>query len=315
MITAALVHWFPGWHDPYYQRYAWLVLGLLLAAGVVLLLMRGSRRRAAPAVHSAWRSYQSWLVMVPVAFAALGLGRTPFIFALTLMSLFCVKEFARATGLYEDWGFVGAIYAGIIGFYWSAWTPWYGLFVAMPVYGIAVLFMIPALRNDYAGMLQKVGLSAIALIYLGWFPAHLAFLKDFRYGDAYLLFLLIATEFNDVAAFSAGKLLGKRPLVSKISPRKTVEGALGSLAATSLFVWAIRGWLPGFHAGLLVLSVIIIWIGGTVGDLAISVVKRDIGIKDMGALIPGHGGLLDRVDSLIFTAPLFFHMVNHYVRV
>lgn len=307
------MHWFPGWRDLYYQRYTWLVLGLLLTAGVVLLLLRCSRWRTAPAVHSAWRSYQSWLLMVPAAFVALGLGRTPFILALALLSLLCVKEFARATGLYEDWGFVGAIYAGIVGLYWSAWTPWYGLFTAMPVYGIAVLLMIPALRNDYAGMIQKVGLSAIALIYLGWFPAHLAFLKDFRDGYAYLLFLLIATELNDIAAFSAGKMFGKRPLVSQISPRKTVEGALGSLVVTSFFVWVIHGWLPGFHPGLLVLSVIIVWIGGTVGDLAISVVKRDIGIKDMGVLIPGHGGLLDRVDSLIFTAPLFFHMVNHYV--
>ena len=310
-----MTHWFPGWGDAYYQHYTGLVLDFLIVAGIVLGILRCTKWRTAPGVQHAWASYRSWLLMIPVAFIALGLGRTPFILLLALLSVFCAKEFARATGLYEDWWFVGIIYAGIVGFYWAAWMPWYGLFVAMPVYGVAALLMIPVLRNEYAGMIQKVGLSTIALIYLGWFPAHLTFLGDFRYGYAYILFLLIATELNDVAAFTAGRLFGKRPLVSRISPKKTVEGVLGSLAATIAFVWAVRFWLPGFHLGLLALSVLIVWIGGTVGDLVISVVKRDIGIKDMGVLIPGHGGLLDRLDSLIFTAPLFFHMVNHCVRV
>ena len=304
--------YFPGWSDPYYRGYLWVVGGLLLGYGIVLAILRASRRDSS-AVQHAWTAYRSWLVMAPTIFLALGLGRTVSIVAVGLLSVFCVKEFARATGLYGDWGFVGVVYAGIGAFCWTALIEWYGLFMAMPIYVLAVLFMIPAFRNEYAGMIQKVGLSTIALIYLGWFPAHLAFLANHRQWYAYLLFLIMGTELNDAGAYLSGRLFGKHPLLSKISPRKTVEGALGSMVITAVFVFAMRPWLPNFTPYALLLSGLILWIGGTMGDLIISFVKRDLGVKDMGALIPGHGGLLDRCDSLIFTAPLFFHMVRYYV--
>jgi phosphatidate cytidylyltransferase len=163
-------------------------------------------------------------------------------------------------------------------------------------------------------MIQKVALSTIAVIYFGWFPAHLGFLGERPDRYAYLLFVIIGTELNDAAAYLFGKLFGKHLLISNISPKKTVEGTVGALAVTSAYVLFAGRWLPGFGPLPLVLSIILLWIGGTLGDLVISFVKRDVGIKDMGALIPGHGGLLDRVDSLLFVAPLYFHMVAHYVR-
>lgn len=308
-----MTRWLPGWADPYYRNYFWLVTGVLVLVGVILLCLRFfSRTRGA--AEKVWLSFSPWLIMAPVIFLAIGLGREAFIGSLLVLSIFSVKEFARATGLYEDWGFVIAVYAGIVGFYAAVAVKWYGLFVAMPAYAIVILLMIPALRNEYKGMIQKVGLSTMALIYLGWFPSHLAFIGDHKYGYAYLLFLIIGTELNDASAYLTGKIFGKQPLISKISPKKTVEGALGSLATISLYVWLTHLWLPGFNLFLLTLSVIIIWIGGTMGDLVMSFVKRDIGIKDMGTMIPGHGGLLDRVDSLIFVSPLFFHMINHYIK-
>lgn len=306
---------FPGWADPFYQRYLGLVAVLLISTGLVLGILRCTKLWSSGGVQKAWVAYRSWFIMAPVMLVTIGLGRVVFIVALGLLSIFFVKEFARATGLYEDWGFVIAVYAGVAGIFWAALTQWYGLFVAMPVYGIVVLMMLPAFRNEYAGMIQKVGLSTIALVYFGWFPAHLAYLSNHPGGYAFVAFLLVGTELNDIAAFITGKLFGKRPLLSRISPNKTIEGSCGSLVVISLFVWAVRPWLPGFTPLLLGLSVLILWIGGTLGDLVVSFVKRDIGIKDMGVLIPGHGGLLDRFDSLIFTSPLFFHMVNHYVRV
>jgi len=308
-----MLTWLTGWSDPYYRNYFWLVTWVIVLIGFALICLRAFPKTKETS-ENVWVSFSPWLIMAPLIFLATGLGREVLIVSLLFLSIFCVKEFARATGLYEDWGFMLVVYLGIFGFYASIAVKWYGLFMAMPVYIIVILLMIPALRNEYKGMIQKVGLSNIAIIYMGWFPAHLAFIGDHPYGYAYILFLIIGTELNDASAYLTGKMFGKRPLVPNISPKKTVEGALGSLLLTSFYVWFVHRWLPGFNLYLLILSVIILWVGGTMGDLVMSFVKRDIGIKDMGKLIPGHGGLLDRVDSLIFVSPLFFHMVNYYVQ-
>ena len=115
-----------------------------------------------------------------------------------------------------------------------------------------------------------------------------------------------------MAAFTFGRLFGKHPFRSRISPKKTWEGALGALGVSLLLPWVLQFSFPHFAARELVLTGLIVGIGGQLGDLSISIIKRDIGIKDMGATIPGHGGILDRIDSLIYTAPLFMHMVDYY---
>jgi phosphatidate cytidylyltransferase len=296
------------WSEPSYQFFLILSAALVLGAGLLLV---GVRKK--PQAAAIWRAYRPWLIMAPLVLVAVGCGRNVLVGALFLLSIFSIKEFAKATGLYQDWWFMGALYLGLLGIYGAVWADWFGLFTAMPVWGVSALFLIPILRNEYRGMIQRVGLSAIAVIYLGWFLAHLAFLESFPQGFAYLLYLAIGTELNDASAYVSGKFLGKHLLISNISPKKTIEGSLGALVVTALYTWGVSPWLPSLSAPLLILSVFIIWLGGTFGDLVISFVKRDIGIKDMGSLIPGHGGLLDRVDSLIFVAPIYFHMLKFFI--
>jgi phosphatidate cytidylyltransferase len=123
---------------------------------------------------------------------------------------------------------------------------------------------------------------------------------------------VFATEINAVAAFTFGKLFGRHPLRSNVSPKKTWEGALGALAVSLALPWALRFSFPHFGTLQLILAGLIVGVGGQLGDLSVSVIKRDVGIKDMGAAIPGHGGILDRIDSLIYVAPLFFHMAGYF---
>jgi phosphatidate cytidylyltransferase len=113
-----------------------------------------------------------------------------------------------------------------------------------------------------------------------------------------------------VAAFITGKLFGRHVLRSNISPKKTWEGSLGALAVSLALPWALWFTFPHFEVWDLLAVGLIVGVGGQIGDLAISVIKRDLGIKDMGAAIPGHGGILDRIDSLIYVAPLFFHYIR-----
>ena len=183
---------------------------------------------------------------------------------------------------------------------------------ALPTFVIALILLVPVLRNRAQGELQKVALAIFGFIYFGWMFMHLGFLANTPNAYGYLLFLVFAVEINDVAAFTFGKMFGKRKLREHISPNKTLAGSIGAITVSMLLPWLLWFSFPLLSPALLILSGLIVGIGGQLGDLVISYIKRDIGIKDMGTTIHGHGGILDRVDSMIFVAPIFFHMVRWF---
>lgn len=309
-----------AWSSDIFRIYLLTIAGLLLVGGAALSLLAWGFRKP---LGSIWRTYIGWLVMAPLAIGVIWLGRVPTIVALTLVSILAVKEFARATGLYRDWWMTGAVYLAIVALGVIAIVPnpnngqpgWYGLFMAMPAYAIALFLLVPILRNIVHGQLQSIALSIVGFIYIGWMFLHLALLGDGSHAYGYLLFLLVAVELNDVAAFTFGRLFGtpgRHPLRSAISPNKTWEGAIGALAVSMALPWALWFSFPHFGPLQLVLTGLIVGVGGQLGDLSISIVKRDVGIKDMGSAIPGHGGVLDRIDSLVYTAPLFLHMARYF---
>src|SRR6266705_1811681 len=126
-------------------------------------------------------------------------------------------------------------------------TGWYGFFVAVPVFAIALILLIPILRNRARGELQRMSLAIVGFVYIGWMFGHLGFLANALNAYGYLLYVIFATELNDVAAFTFGRLFGKHPLRSNISPKKTWEGAIGALAVSLLLPWLL---LPTFsHFG------------------------------------------------------------------
>jgi phosphatidate cytidylyltransferase len=303
--------------SPIFRAYAIITLAVLIAAGILIAVLRYALRKE---VRGVWITYRSWLVMLPVVFAAIFAGRQAVVAGVTLVAVLAFKEYARATGLYRDWWMTTAVYAGIVGVGaasavqdpFTGHPGWWGLFLAMPVYAICLLLIVPILRNRTEGQLQSMALGILGFIYIGWMFSHLGFLANSSNPYGYLLFVILCTELNDVAAFTFGKLAGRRPLRSNISPRKTWEGALGALAVAMALPWIGRFSLPGLSPVELLLAGAIIGVGGQLGDLCISVIKRDIGIKDMGGSIPGHGGVLDRIDSLIFVAPLFLHMIQYF---
>jgi phosphatidate cytidylyltransferase len=304
-----------------FRNYAFIVIGVLVVAGLALALLKWGFRRD---VTSIWLTYRSWLVMAPLILGCVFAGRVAVIVFICLLAGFGLKEFARATGLYSDWWMTGAAYLGIVAVGVASLVPqpqgeepghgWYGLFIALPVYAVALILLIPILRNKVQGQLQYMSLAIVGFIYIGWMFGHLAFLANATNAYGYLLYILFATEINDVAAFTCGKLFGKKQFRSNISPKKTWGGALGALAVSMALPWLLRFSFPHFGATQLILTGLIVGVGGQLGDLSISVIKRDIGIKDMGAGIPGHGGILDRIDSLIYVAPLFFHMAGYFYR-
>jgi phosphatidate cytidylyltransferase len=299
--------------------YLAIFAGILLAAGAVLSWLTWGARKN---VSSIWATYWSWMVLTPLAIGLLLWGRVPFVLFLVVLSILGVKEFARATGLYKDWWMTGAVYVAIaaLGVTIAMQNPfhplpgWFGLFMAMPSFAIALFLLIPILLNRTRGQLQSMALAVLGYIYIGWMFLHLAFLANATGAYGYILYLLLAVELSDVAAFTCGKIFGrgrKHLFRGNISPKKTWEGAIGALAVSMALPWVLRFSFPQFGPWQLVLTGLIVGIGGQLGDLSISVIKRDVGIKDMGAMLPGHGGILDRIDSLIYTAPLFLHLIDY----
>lgn len=303
--------------DPIFLAYAKLVGGLLGGAGVILLFMTYILRKD---VSGIWRTYRGWLIMIPLVLATLAAGREAIVIGVGLLAGLGFREFARATGLYDDWWMTGTVYLGIVAVAATSLVSdpktgvdgWYGLFIVIPVYVVSAILIVPIARNVAQQQLQRVALAILGFVYLGWMFSHLGFLANSPHAIGYLLFLVLAVEGSDIAAFTCGKLFGRRKLRSNISPNKTLGGSAGALGISLILPWLLWFSFPHFDPIDLVLTGLIVGIGGQLGDLTISFIKRDIGIKDMGALIPGHGGILDRIDSLIFVAPLFFHMTRYF---
>jgi phosphatidate cytidylyltransferase len=297
-----------------FLTYLAVVLGVLALAGAVLLVLTALGKN----VSSIWKTYRGWLIMIPLVLGTIFLGRTAGIVGVMLLAIFGCKEFARATGLYEDWWMTGLVYLGIVALAFASYITdprlgyagWYGFFMSLPAYVVGAILLVPILRNRAKGQLQFVALAIVGFVYFGWMFSHLGFLANSQYAYGYILYLVLAVEINDVAAFTCGKLFGKRKLRVNISPNKTLEGSIGAIVVSLLVPWLLWFSFPHFEPWHLVTIGLVVGVGGQLGDLVISYIKRDIGIKDMGAVIQGHGGILDRVDSMIFVAPIFFHVVR-----
>jgi phosphatidate cytidylyltransferase len=298
-----------------FRIFAVLTTGLLVIGGGLIAIVRFGFARN---VSHAWDSYRGWLVMIPLIALSLFAGRETAICFFAIVAILAFTEYARATGLHRDMTMTFIVLAGIAGIAVVAIARdpttgakgMYGLFMAAPAFVSAALVLASILRNRPEGQLKAISLALFGFVYIGWMFGHLALFANSRNAYGYLLYLLFAVELNDVAAYTCGKLFGRRPLCTNVSPWKTREGAIGAVAISALFPLAVRFALPDFSAIECVLAGLIVGVGGHLGDLSISVIKRDIGIKDMGTLIRGHGGVLDRIDSLIYTAPLFFHFAR-----
>jgi len=299
-----------------FRVFVLLTSGLLVIGGAIIAVVRFG---FAKDVSHAWDSYRGWLVMIPIIALSLFAGRVAAICFLAMVALTAFNEYARATGLHRDPIMTFTGMAGIVGMAIATLardpstgaSGSYGLFMAAPVFVSAALMLAAILRNRPEGQLKAISLALFGFLYIGWMFGHVAFLANARNAYGYMLYLLFAVELNDVAAFTCGKLVGSHPLCANLSPWKPREGALGAVLISAAFPLAVRFALPDFSALECVLAGLIIGVGGHLGDLSISVIKRDLGVKDMGALIRGHGGVLDRIDSLLYAAPLFFHFARY----
>ncbi len=292
------------------------VAAVLAFAAAVIGLMPVTGRGTPALRRELWLRLGSWCLLLPLMMGPVLLGREWVIAAVTLLGLACLREFDRATGLFREPVVAGLVVLGILAVNFAALDHWYGFFVALWPLTVGVICIGTIPLDRPAGYVQRTALGILAYMLFGAGLAHLSFMTNEPGYRPILLMLLTTVALSDVAAFTFGKLIGGPKLVPATSPNKSISGALGALLVTTLLVAGMSSVIfagtPFAQAHWLVLFGLVVGIGAQAGDLMLSSIKRDIGIKDMGTILPGHGGVLDRFNSLLLVAPAAFHFILYF---
>jgi phosphatidate cytidylyltransferase len=302
---------------------------LLLFVGIGLLLVMASiigwllkKRLNSPnkVIDNLNARINAWWVMVAIIGMAFLIGKLAVIFLFFVASGIALREFLSLTSV-NRYDFYVLIFAYCIALpvqYILVAMSWYGLFsIFIPVYGfllLAILAAITGVTDNFLARTAEVQWGLMITVYsISCVPALLILPID-NYQDRNLLliaYLVLVVELSDVLQYVFGKLFGKRKISPNLSPSKTIEGFIGGILSASL-LGACLFWITPFsfiQAGLISFMLTFL---GFFGGLVMSAIKRDRGVKDWGSLIGGHGGVLDRLDSLCFTAPVFFHIVRYF---
>ena len=290
--------------------------GVLIVATLVVIALKHYRPRTD--YTELYRRTMSWWVIVSIFAVAVILERTAAIVLLGFVSFLALKEYFSLIPMRRtDRRVIFWAYLAVPLQYFWVYQYWYGMFIIfIPVWAFLFLPLRMLIIGDTEGFLRAAGTLHWGLMITVFNLSHAAYLLSLPLIDTpntgsvgLLWFLVILTQFNDVAQYVWGKSLGGRKILPKVSPGKTWAGFLGGVATTSLAAYFLSPYLTpltGWHqagAGALIA------VAGFIGDVTISAIKRDLGVKDTSSFIPGHGGILDRVDSLTFSAPVFFHAI------
>jgi phosphatidate cytidylyltransferase len=292
------------------------VLAVASAVGFGLAL----RYPGNPTVDNLNARVRAWWVMVAAVALAFAFGKSGIVILFGLASFAGLREFLTLveTRRGDHWALAAAFFVVLPVQYYLVWIEWYGLFaIFIPVYVFLLLPVVAALRGDTTRFMARIaelqwGLM-IAVYCLSHVPALLTLPVPGYEGRNILLvaFLVLTVQASDVMQYVWGKLFGRHRIAPRLSPSKTVEGfAGGVLSATALgaALWTVTPF-PPFHAAAMAF---VITLAGFCGGLVMSAIKRDRGVKDWGWMIEGHGGMLDRLDSVIFAAPIFFHLTRYW---
>jgi phosphatidate cytidylyltransferase len=259
----------------------------------------------------AWIPLRTWFVILPIALGAMWLGQGAWTILVALVSILAFKEFARVTGLYRQPLFVLLVYGAVVAENYFAFVGRYDVFMAIPTWAVLALALVPIVLRRTEEMLQWFALSIVGVVFFAYFLAHLSYLYGSSLGLGYLLFVLLMTQLNDALQYIYGKAFGRHRW-TPISPNKTIEGSvLAGLTIVLLTFLQSSIAFPTVPPVGVLAAALLVTIGGQVGDLTMANVKRNAGVKDFGTILPGHGGLTDRLNSLMVTAPAFAHFMGY----
>ena len=262
----------------------------------------------------------AWWVMILIIFAAAALGFYGVIGLFFVISFMALREFLSLLYIRrgDHLALAACFYVILPLQYFLVAIDWFSMFtIFIPVYGFLFLPILSALFGDTAHFLDRSTKVQWALMISVFCISHIPAILTLDiegFEDKKLLlmiFLILVVQSSDVLQYVWGKLFGKHKIAPKLSPSKTVEGFVGGVVSASV-LGGLLYWLTPFNPVQAVLMSLLICFMGFLGGLVMSAMKRSMGVKDWGNMISGHGGMLDRMDSLCFAAPIFFHVVRYY---
>lgn len=307
------------------QETIWLlggIVALLALSSLITFALKQRTRSASPSavILNLEARVKAWWIMVAVFGLALLTGGTGSIVLFALISFLALREFLTLTPTRpaDHRTLFWAFFAVVPLHYFLVWLEWYGLFaIFIPVYAFVLLPIRSATAGDYERFLERTAKTQWGLMVCVYFVSHAPALlmlpiPGYEGQNAkLLLFLVLVVQISDVLQYVWGKLLGRRQIAPTLSPNKTIEGFVGGVLSASA-VGAALWWATPFTPWQASLLALLITLMGFFGGLVMSAIKRDRGVKDFGSLIEGHGGIMDRIDSLCFAAPVFFHLVRYF---
>jgi len=298
------------------------ILGVLLIASLVgaLLKWRVARGEAHGAIDNLNTRIRAWWVMVALIGIAFLLGKTGVLLLFAFISFVALREYTKLAyrRSWDQIALATMFYVALPLQYYLIWVDWYGLYsIFIPVHVFLVLPILASLGGNTSRFLERAAKMHWGLMICVYCLSHLPALLTLNipgYEGRHLLliaFLIIVVQGSDVLQYIWGKLFGRHAIAPRLSPSKTAEGLVGGVASATLLGAALY-WITPFTVGQAMLVSFVICVMGFLGGLVMSAIKRDRGVKDWGVMIEGHGGVLDRIDSVVFAAPVFFHIVRYW---
>lgn len=294
-----------------------IVAVLIISTSITKIMKQKNNTSGLKEVEMRIRSW--WVMFIIFTFALLIHSTISLIFMallcfLALKEYFSLIPFNRSHRLVLFWAYMTIPIQFLL-----IYLGWYGMFIVfIPVYMFLLIPIQAIIVGETKNFLRSIATVQWGVMLMVFGLSHLAFLlvlpgqEESIAGAGLVLFLVVLTQANDVAQFLWGKMLGKKKIVPKVSPNKTWAGFIGGVLTTTVLAVILAPLITPFSLFSSIIAGLYIGLTGFIGDVNISALKRDLNIKDTSAIIPGHGGILDRVDSLTYTAPLFFHFTRYF---
>ncbi len=300
------------------------IIATLLVATTIgsILSRRGGTQKQRELFANLNERIASWWVMVAVFMVATASGPIATVVLFALISFLALREYLaisptiRGDHRVLHW----LVFIALPLNYILVATGWYGAFaIFIPVYAFIALQVRAAIAGATEGFLDRtarIQWGMMTTVYFVSYVPALLMLQVPGYSEGgqnfkLMLFFILIVQMSDVLQYIAGKLLGRHPIAETVSPNKTVEGFIGGVGLASA-LGASLFWITPFTPLQAGAQALVICLMGFAGGLVMSATKRDRGVKDFGTILPGHGGILDRIDSVCFAAPIFFHLTRYF---
>ena len=262
----------------------------------------------------------SWWVMLLILTSVVFINREVATIGIALLSFIAFRELSSNLNLRQSdrrtllWCYIAIPFQ-----FMAAYTQYFDFFVIfIPIIMYLFLTLRTVTKGDVENITRSLGAIHWSIMITIFSFSHLAYILSFPQKEGFsagngglILFIILITELNDILQFTSGKLFGKHKIIPTVSPNKTIEGFLGGMIFTTIAAYFLRFLLP-INADKTIILTILLCIVGFGGDITLSAIKREHNLKDMGTRIPGHGGIMDRLDSLTFTSITFFYLIRYW---